>query len=73
IEIYGLDASLQNALNRKMKVGDIFDNESLQTFFNDNQANFPAGSYWAEDPKIVRHANIGTVDVEFTFKSCSGR
>ena len=73
IEIYGLDASLQNALNRKMKVGDIFDNESLQTFFNDNQANFPAGSYWAEDPTIVRHPKTGTVDVEFTFKSCSGR
>src|SRR6202046_4509748 len=73
LEIYGLDASLQNALIRKMKVGDIFDNESLQTFFNDNQANFPAGSYWAEDPTIVRHPKTGTVDVEFTFKSCSGR
>lgn len=73
IEVYGLDASWRNALIWKIKSGDVFNNDAVQEFLDDNQYNFPAGSYWAEDPKIVRHANIGTVDVEFTFKSCSGR
>jgi hypothetical protein len=73
IEVYGLDASWQSTLIWKIKTGDVFNNEALQAFFDENQSNFPAGSYWAEDPKIVRHPKTGTVDVEFTFKSCSGR
>jgi Surface antigen variable number repeat len=68
IEVHGLDASWQNGLIWKIKVGDVFDNELLQAFFDDNQSNFPAGSYW--DPKMARHAKTGTVDLEFTFVSC---
>jgi outer membrane protein assembly factor BamA len=70
IEVHGLDAKFESALIWKMKTGDVFNNEALQAFFDENQSNFPAGSYWAEDPNIVRHAKTGTVDVEFTFKSC---
>jgi hypothetical protein len=73
IEVFGLDAKSENALIWKIKTGDVFNNELLQAFFEDNQSNFPAGSYWAEDPKIDRHPKTGIVDVEFTFKSCSGR
>jgi hypothetical protein len=57
----------------KIKTGDVFNNEAIQAFFDDNQYNFPARSDWAEDPTIVRHPKTGTVDVEFTFKSCSGQ
>jgi Surface antigen variable number repeat len=73
IEVYGLDASRQNALIWKIKTGDVINNEALQAFFDANQPNFPAGSYYAEAPEIVRHPKTGTVDVEFTFKSCFGR
>jgi hypothetical protein len=73
IEVYGLDASWRNALIWKIKTGDVFNNEAIQAFFDDNQYNFPARSDWAEDPTIVRHPKTGTVDVEFTFKSCSGQ
>jgi outer membrane protein assembly factor BamA len=73
IEVFGLDAKSESALIWKIKTGDVFNNELLQAFFEDNQSNFPAGSYWAEDPKIVRRPKTGIVDVEFTFKSCSGR
>ena len=70
IEVNGLDAKSESALIWKIKTGDVFNNEALQAFFEENQSNFPADSYW--DPTIVRHPKTGTVDVEFTFKSCSG-
>jgi outer membrane protein assembly factor BamA len=70
IEVFGLDARSESALIWKIKTGDVFNNEALRAFLDENQSNFPAGSYWAEDPNIVRHAKTGTVDVEFTFKSC---
>jgi outer membrane protein assembly factor BamA len=73
IEVYGLDAKSENGLIWKIRTGDVFNNELLRAFFDDNQANFPPGSYWAEDPTIVRHPKTGTADLEFTFKSCSGR
>jgi outer membrane protein assembly factor BamA len=70
IEVFGLDTKSESALVWKIKTGEVFNNEALQAFFDENQRNFPAGSYWAEDPNIVRHTKTGTVDVEFTFKSC---
>jgi len=70
IEVSGLDAKSESGLIWKIKTGDVFNNEALHAFFDENQRNFPAGSYWAEEPNIVRHAKTGTVDVEFTFKSC---
>jgi outer membrane protein assembly factor BamA len=73
IEVYGLDAKSENALIWKIKTGDVFNNELLQGLFDDNQYNFPAGSYWAEDPKIVRHPKTGTVDIEIKFSPCRTR
>jgi hypothetical protein len=72
IEASGLDAHMQRALIWRIKTGDIFNSKLLQAFFDDNQSSFPAGSYWAKGPQVIRHSNTATVDVEFTFGSCPG-
>jgi outer membrane protein assembly factor BamA len=73
IEVQGLDPSTRSALIWNIKTGDVFNNEMIRKFFDDNKPNFPAGSYWAKDPEMVRNMKTSTVDLKFAFGSCSGR
>jgi len=73
IEVYGLDANTQDALVWNIKTGDILDYDLVEEFFDNNKSAFPAGSYWAEDPGIIRHAKIATADITYRFRSCAGK
>jgi len=73
IEVQGLDPSTRSALIWNIKTGDVFNNEMIRKFFDDNKSNFPPGSYWAKDPEMVRNMKTSAVDLKFAFGSCSGR
>jgi len=73
IELQGLDTSTRSALIWNIKTGDVFNNEVVRKFFHDNESNFPAGSYWATEPEMVRNMKTSTVDITFTFGACTGR
>jgi outer membrane protein assembly factor BamA len=73
IDVQGLHPTARSALIWNIKNGDVFNNEVVRKFFDDNKSNFPAGSYWAKDPEMVRDMKTSTVDITFTFGSCSGR
>jgi outer membrane protein assembly factor BamA len=72
-EVWALDPSTRNALIWNMKTGDVFNNEKVHRFFDDNKSNCPAGSYRAKDPEMVSDLKTSTVDINFTFVSCPGR
>src|ERR1700722_657383 len=73
IEVQGVDPSTRSALIWNIKTGDVFNKKTVKKFFDYNKSNFPAGSYWARDPEIVRNLKNSTVDMRFTFVSCPGR
>ncbi len=70
VEVYGLDAKTKSRLVWGIKAGDVFSDEKVQKFFEDNKSNFPAGSYWAKDPEIVRNFKTATIDITYTFLPC---
>jgi hypothetical protein len=73
IEVYGLDADTQDALGWNIKTRDILDYDLVEEFLDSNKSTFPAGSYWAEDPGIIRHAKIATADITYRFRSCADK
>ena len=70
---YTVDPSTRSVLIWNIKTGDVFHDDMLRQFFDDNKSNFPAGSYWAKAPEMVRNVKTSTVDKTFTFGSCPGR
>jgi hypothetical protein len=70
VEVYGLDAKTASSLVWSIKAGDVYSNEKVQKFFEDNKSSFPAGSYWAKEPEMVRDLKTAMVYITYTFLPC---
>jgi outer membrane protein assembly factor BamA len=70
IDVSGLDANSEKALNWKMKPGNILDYELIGAFFKDNQTLLPAGASSAANLELRRNTKDGTADLEFRFLPC---
>jgi hypothetical protein len=69
IEVFGLGASAENALIWKIKPGDIFSHQLLESFFKANQSLLPD---WVsvQNAELYVNPRAGTVDIRFEFQSC---
>lgn len=68
VQIVALDPTLQDALDSKLKPGDVVNSELISAFFVTNKSVLPANA-WPKDVKIARHPKDGTVDLLFDFRT----
>ena len=67
IEVLRIDARLESLLKSKLRPGDIFNNESLEDFYEQNRAVLPADARLRGE--FERNIQNATVDIAFDFRT----
>jgi outer membrane translocation and assembly module TamA len=69
VKVWGPDSDSERLLESKWKVGDIFNAERLDAFFEENKTVLPSDAS-RDDVQVLRNEREGTVELRFDFRLC---
>ncbi len=69
VQVWGPNSASERLLQAQWNVGEIFNAQQLDTFFEQNKPLIPSDAS-RDDVEVVRNAKEGTVELRFDFRVC---
>jgi len=70
VEVSGLDPRTESLLRSMMKPGDVFNNDLVKQFFEENKSELPSNASPEENVKFRKNVRDGIAPLSFDFLTC---